>query len=232
MPKMYFANGITGGKLMAKEYRGILLLMAITLRSTKGRAIARNRRPFKEDSFVDDWIMLLETLLQWESWLRKDVMEKKHVRALMEKNRRLMYLIRKVGKKTSGMGLKTVKFHGITHIAQCILDFGVPTLYDTSQPESHHKPSKKAAKLTQKRRETFDEQTAKRLQETNLLAMATEELKGRPVWNYWGGHDREEQVAPEEEDVAVLGGERLRCVKWEDGKYQMLTDKKKMGRGS
>ena len=231
MPKLYFANGISGGKLMAKEHRGIILLIAVTMQSSKGRAIVQNRRQFTNEH-VEDWIMLLQTLLQWESWLKNDVMERKHVRALAEKNRRLMYLIWKVGRKTKGMGLKTVKFHGITHLAQAIIDFGVPINYDTSQVESHHKPGKQAAKLTQKKKTTFDAQTAQRLQEMDLLALASEEMKGRPLWEYWAGHDHDAVVAQDSEDNPTLGGEALEVVKGDDGEFQVQTCRRIKGKSN
>ena len=39
LPKTKFGSGIKKGKLMAKEYRGVLLVIAAVLRSTKGRAL-------------------------------------------------------------------------------------------------------------------------------------------------------------------------------------------------
>ena len=71
-----------------------------------------------------------------------------------------MYLIKVVGHRASGMGLKVVKFHAIMHMACDILNFGVPMECDTGSNEEGHKDTKKAAKLTQKIEHTFDSQTA------------------------------------------------------------------------
>ena len=80
------------------------------------------------------------------------------------------------------MGLKLVKFHLILHMLRHdILNFGVPMEYDTGLNESGHKKTKRAAKLTQKREETFDEQVDIRLQEEHLLEMASEEMNGRKL---------------------------------------------------
>jgi hypothetical protein len=63
MPKMSFHNGIQQGKLTAKEYPGVPLLVL-----TKGSNLLKCH---KQSSFVtEDWISMLETLLMWESWLK------------------------------------------------------------------------------------------------------------------------------------------------------------------
>ena len=66
-------------------------------------------------------------------------------------------------KKDKNMGLKLIKFHGILHMMEDILLYGVPMELDTGAKESHHKQAKQAAKVTQRKRSTFDIQVAKRL---------------------------------------------------------------------
>ena len=85
------------------------------------------------------------------------------------------------------MGLKIVKFHSIMHMTNDILNFGVPMEYDTGTNESAHKSEKTAAKLTQKKKETFNFQTTVRLEETHLLQLAESEMNGRTLWNYYEG---------------------------------------------
>ena len=103
-PKTKFANGIRRGKLMAKEYPGILLCMAVVLTSTGGSNELRQHKPsvFGQTGVIEDWKMLVVTLLQWEMWLKKDVMEKHHVQRARRKHRYLMYLIKEVGKRMVG----------------------------------------------------------------------------------------------------------------------------------
>ena len=61
------------------------------------------------------------------------------------------------------MGLKVMKFHAVTHMIQDMLLYGVPTEFDMGSNESHHKEAKLAAKLTQSKESTFNQQTATRL---------------------------------------------------------------------
>ncbi len=154
--------------------------------------------------------MLVETLLQWESWLKSDKMEKRHVKKAQQKHRYIMYLIKKVGRRTKGMGLKITKFHAIMHIATDILFFGVPNEVDTGSNEAGHKPAKVAAKLTQKKAATFDQQTSLRIEEVHLLDLANEEIQGRPPWIYFDGYEFPEQMEVDEEEPR-LGGAKFEC---------------------
>ena len=82
------------------------------------------------------------------------------------------------------MGFRIMKFHAVTHLADDILMFGVPTNVDTGSNESHHKLTKVAAKLTQKDPTSFEEQTSHRLDDMHILSLSLEELKGRPLFMY------------------------------------------------
>jgi predicted DNA-binding protein (UPF0251 family) len=129
--------------------------------------------------------MLVETLLQWEAWLKSDEMAKSDVKKTEKKHRYVMWLIKKVSKMVKGMGPKIIKYHAIMHMALDIIHYGVPMVYITGDCETGHKPIKVAAKLTQKKEETFDEQTGIRLNETHLLDLAEEEMEVRKTfWNY------------------------------------------------
>ena len=70
------------------------------------------------------------------------------------------------------MQLKLTKFHGVVHMANDILNFGIPFEVDTGSNESGHKPTKTAARLTPKNKETFDHQTAICLEEMHHLDLA------------------------------------------------------------
>ena len=58
--------------------------------------------------------------------------------------------MKKVTKRSVGMGLKLQKYHGALHVAQDLLGFGVHLEVDTGHNESGHKKMKTAAKLTQR----------------------------------------------------------------------------------
>ena len=73
---------------MAKDYRGVLLIMLVMLRSTKGRSILKKYKKFKKASDLDDWILLMELrMLEWESYLNEPKMVMKHVKHLEKKHR-------------------------------------------------------------------------------------------------------------------------------------------------
>ena len=212
MPKSKFNNGIRKGKLMAKEYTGVLLCILAVLRSAKGRKLlsTKKKKHFGDPDVYRDWVMLLETCLQWEEWLKSPTLSRNSVHRAKKKFRYIMFLFKKIGKRTKGMSFKTTKFHGILHIAQDILNFGVPIVVDTGSNESHHKPTKNAAMLTQRSYDTFDYQTAQRLDEIHLLDLAQEELDGRPLWEYPEGYIHDVQMDPPVSPPAI-GGAVLKC---------------------
>ena len=186
LPKTKFANGVRRGKLMAKEYPGILLCLASILQCQGARTLLRQkRRKFKKKSVIPDWQVLIDTLLQWDMWLQSDQMKTKHVKFAQDKHRYIMYLIKKVGKRETGMGLRLTKFHGIVHMAQDILNFGVPMEMDTGSNESGHKVTKTAARLTQRMEETFDKQTCDQLKELHVIELASAEIEGKAPWEHW-----------------------------------------------
>ncbi len=165
--------------------------MAAVMRSSEGREILTSSRNgnFKHDWMLKDWVLLIETLLQWEAFLKQDEMQKNHVHRLQKKNRYVLYLMKNVARRTEGMGLKIMKFHAITHLAEDIQMFGVPMNTDAGSNECHHKGTKVAAKLTQRDVTTFEEQTSNRLDEFQVIDLALEEMDGHPLWEYFDGYD-------------------------------------------
>jgi hypothetical protein len=185
-PRTKFAKGILKGKLMAKEYTGVLLVMAAMLQCEKGRELlsGARRKGFRAAGQIPDWVLLVETLLQWEAYLNLGEMDRKHVQRLKTKHRYLLYLLKRVADRQEGMGFKVVKFHAVLHLAQDILMYGVPMNVDTGSNESHHKTTKIAAKLTQKDIRTFEKQTSDRLDDFHVLNLAMQEIQGNPLWAY------------------------------------------------
>jgi len=91
------------------------------------------------------------------------------------------------------MGLKTTKFHCILHMPEDMMVYGVPMEVDARCNEMHHKPSKKAAALTQKDKSKFEEQICAPLEEVHLLELAAEEMEGRGLMHCCTGHKFEPQ---------------------------------------
>ncbi len=226
MPATNFSRGIKVGKLMATEYRGVLLIMLAILRSTSGREQMSKKKSFNTAEIIDDWILLVELLLQWEAYLNEKVMSKVHVARLETKHRYLMYIMRKVAKHTKGMGLKLMKFHAIIHAVGDIKLNGVPTEFDTSANESHHKPAKQAAKLTQMAANTFQFQTATRIVEFLLVALAMAEVdNGTKLWEYLDEYEEDpvpEMEVPEPTEATdgpeiTTGGATIEVFEDDDG---------------
>ena len=178
LPGTAFTQGIRFKKMMAKDFRGVLLIMMTILRSTKGKElVSKKRQRFGREELLEDWILLIEVMLEWEAYLNEPRMELGHLKRLEKKHRYIMYLIRKVTPRETGMGLKLMKFHAILHLAEDIIQFGVPTEVDTSSNEGHHKVSKCAAILTQRCQETFHFQCATRHCEFLLIDLAMFEIE-------------------------------------------------------
>ena len=115
MPDCDFGEGIRKGKLMAKEFRGILLVIGAVLRSDEGRKLLKRNITFDE-KHIRYWVLLIEMLLEWEAFLNEKEMSVMHISKLQKKNRFIMYLIKKVADRRDGMGWKLMKFHVIIHM--------------------------------------------------------------------------------------------------------------------
>lgn len=223
LPKTNFAKGIFEGKIMGKEFCGVLLLIAAILQTTMGNDLLRKKRgqQFKTQEKRDDWALLVETLLCWETYLKLDRMELKHVKRLKQKHRYLMYLIKKIMLRTKGVGFKFMKFHGILHMVMDMMAYGVPSNVDTGANESHHKFVKLMAKLTQRDISVFEKQTASRLVEFLLLDMAMAELDGKTMWEYFVlDQDRGPLnfvETPDNEGERDTGGAAMKVCEDEDG---------------
>ena len=206
LPNTNFSKGIKDGKLMAKDYRGVLLVMGAVIRSTKGREMLATKRNFRQDNQKDDWLLLVELLLEWEAFLCLPKMKMKHVKRLDKKHRYIMYIMRQVANRTKGMGLNIMKFHAIVHLMEDIIIHGVPLEFDTAANESHHKESKVAAKLTQRNEANFHHQVAIRMWEFHLIDLALVELEtGRRNSEYF---DAVSDKLADEMDVSTDGSEQ------------------------
>jgi len=77
IPRLNFTKGICRGKLMAQRMSGMLVVLVACLRCAKGRSLLLNESHgkskvnFGTPNLIDDWILLLETLLQWEAWMKE-----------------------------------------------------------------------------------------------------------------------------------------------------------------
>ena len=133
-----------------------------------------------------------------------------------------MYLIKKVGKRSKGMGFNTQKFHQILHMADDIINYGVPLEVDTGANESGHKVTKVAARLTQRNENTFDLQTATRLEEVQLVEMAEQEMLGNASYNYGKIPFRTGSTETTETPNVAVGGVEY-IVKWDENREEFFA---------
>ena len=86
IPYTNFAKGIQKGKLMAKQFRGVLFVMAATIRSSLGRKLLMKKKRFGGEAGLRDWTLLVELLLEWEAYLCLKRMKRSHVQRLARKH--------------------------------------------------------------------------------------------------------------------------------------------------
>ena len=260
-PRTSFSKGLKKGRLQGHEMSGLMLVIVAVLRTKAGRVAIRTESRKKQREHLDDngvkaWVDLLELHLMWEAWLKSDEMEVSDVMKSEEKVREIMDMEKKVWKRTEGMGMHTFNFHATVHLAEDILDFGVPNGLNTSSNEMHHRPDKTAAQRTQKRPATFDWQSSNQIHNMAIVEMAlVEVLEERHVWEYFErkadnprvitqqDDEDDEDSSDEEEDEddmpvtsASLGGTRMAFKEFQqdDGsyclKYRVLSKSKAKSR--
>ena len=79
---------------MAKEYTGVLLIIVALLQAKLGTDLLSSARQkgFRVTGHILNWVLLVETLLQWEAYLNLPEMEITHVKRLRPKHQHLLYL--------------------------------------------------------------------------------------------------------------------------------------------
>jgi len=191
LPRTDFSKGIRGGKLMAHEMTGLILVLCTCLRCYEGRtalmneSIGKQRQYFSERAFIKDWIMLLESMLQMEAWLKLPEIPVFEVQRFEVKVRELMALEKVIGKRSTGMGFRTFNFHAAVHLSDDILYFGVPNHVNSSSNEMHHKPDKTAALRTQRIPSKFDIQLSKQVHQMEVVNQGMQEIStGVQKWAY------------------------------------------------
>lgn len=206
-PNTEFSKGIRTGRLQAHEMTGLMLVLVATLRSSHGRQIMKDNcrgddqnLAFGTKEAISEWIILLESMLQMEAWLKLPELQVFDVLRYKARVGKILELYKIIGQREEGMGFKTFKFHGTLHVADDILNFGVPMNVHTGSNEMHHKPDKNAALKTQRRPKLFDYQFAKQCHNQDTIQFAIEEIhENRVPWTYF--YNLEDAPSP----VAQIG---------------------------
>ena len=221
---LFMAKGVQSGVVTGHEMAGLILVLGLAIRVTEGRnTLVKQSRGkqnvyFPDEEAVRQWTVLLETQLMYESWVKSDEMETSLVKRADTKMREYMNMCKLVMKRDildEGMGFNTKNHHGQKHLAESILDYGVPENINTFDNERHHRPDKRTAQRTQKQGDKFDIQMGNKVQQCRAVALGVEELLGNTKWQYYN-----KRPAEEEDDDAYfdpkLGGVRWTVSKIRD----------------
>ena len=89
----------------------------------------------------------------------------------------VLQTIKNIINRQKGCGLKIIKFHIINHFVDDVIRFGSMNNFDSSIGERNHVTEvKQPAKLTQRRKDKFEQQTADRQIENISINVAYKEL--------------------------------------------------------
>jgi hypothetical protein len=112
------------------------------------------------------FIHVFELMLQLESFCKQECHSKRDLKIFKEGLPHVMYTIKKIINRDKGCGMKLIKFHLIKHFCDDIIRFGSMKNFDSSIGERHHKSEvKEPAQHTQRRKNCFEKQTARRYAE-------------------------------------------------------------------
>lgn len=173
---------------MDHEVPGCLVVLLMILKCDDFAAffdqMKKNKNPYQfgNSNHRSDWILLIESYLEMEQWLKSEEIPRKEVNRLPCTVRWLMRQTKFIAPRNAGMNHRTVKFHFLLHLSSDILDFGVLRNTDSSACESNHKTNvKDPANHTQMRRNTVIRQTATRYVENLTIRKAMNLIKPPPV---------------------------------------------------
>ena len=191
LPRTMFSKGIKKGKLQAHEMQGLVLVLLACIHTARGREIlltesrGKQKEYFGDEEKIANWTRLLETYLQWEAWLNLPTLSVFDITRSRTKVREILAMEKRTCQRDTGMEFRTFNFHAAIHVADDMLDFGVPGNVNTSSNEMHHKPSKSAALRTQKRQKCFDFQCATQLHYIDVVDLGMQEvLHDKKPWLY------------------------------------------------
>jgi len=189
VPRTNFSRGFSSGSnLMGHEMTGCLLVKLFALHTTCFRSIFNvgKKVPRKGvddqrlcySNHIQDWIVVVSSLLVWHQWMKQPTIPKKMVRRSHAAAQWLMRFVAEVAPRASGMGNNTIKTHLVLHLCEDILDHGVPENVNSSYAESAHIPlAKVTTRNTQKRAFSFTIQAAYRYIENLVISLAWADIE-------------------------------------------------------
>lgn len=172
LPRTYFNTNYTSATLKnASEMSGVLIVFLVIFASKEGNYIDEQLGSDRASAFMH----VLELMLLLETFCKAPSNKKHEVVLLKQFMPRLLETFKTTINRTEGNGMKIIKFHLPLHFADDVLRFGVMSNFDSAMGESHHKSeAKKPALRTQRRKNEFEEQTAKRQIENISIRIAND----------------------------------------------------------
>ena len=183
-----FRNGVSSvSKLSATEKVSRVLAIFLTLISSdfEKEIIGKNGRRNDDNSSspvitkeeYNLWIKVFEDTLILTSWVYytghpKSVFKGGRNSVAAQALKKFIEDYKKIADRKEGMGNKYLKFHQILHLWIIIRLFSSLPNIDSGRNESHHKKKKEIATHTQRRIESFDQQTAKKEYKYDLFLKA------------------------------------------------------------
>ena len=172
LPRTKFKNSLfSGTKKSAHEQAGVLLDLLVAMLSDRGRQIVLFERTIG-NAFLLDQITVCELCLGLEDWMKKPSFQRLDAKKVPKTAGCVMEHVDATLKR-GGMGAPLIKNHLFLHLHDHMVNWGPPRQWNSGPNESHHKTEVKAPSLnTQRRTDSFIQQTAGRCTELRLLRRA------------------------------------------------------------
>jgi hypothetical protein len=123
------------------------------------------------------YLHLFELMLLLEYFCKSDELKRSSINLMKKTMPNILETLKNTLDRQVGNGMKIIKFHLPLHFADDIQRFGTMANYDSGICESHHKDfAKQPASNTQRRKNVFEIQTAKRLVENMAIDRAYETI--------------------------------------------------------
>lgn len=178
-PTATFTSGITySAKMKGTEKFAAIFFLALYFhtRSSNDLFLGCHGNQLS-DSALKKWRKLFERILYYRDWLMQEEFSRQDVKEKSVIIIELFTLFKQLVKRTDGSQLKLPKVHELLHSCRDILRHGPARGYDTCPTESNHKPLKNLSQNTQRIKSKFEEQTARRLYESNVIDTAWKDSK-------------------------------------------------------
>ena len=172
---------------MGHKIAWCLLVKLFALQTTSFHVIFKVRKKRKgatpeeqrlsNELHIQDWILVVSSLLQWHQWMKQPTIAKEQVRNSHLATQWLICQVAKVSLCIRGMGNNAIKTQLALHLCKDILDHGVPVNVNSPYAESAHIPlAKMTSRNTQKRAVSFTNQAAHCYVENLAVTLASADV--------------------------------------------------------